>query len=282
MNVAIIGTGKMGSSLARGIASGSLQAVGAGRQNPKGRKPLRKIAKGMGENAELILCGRKGAKELARELGAREASAREAARKADVIIVAVKPKDVEGLLGEIKEELHGKLLLSVAAGLPESYFRKRVPKGCRIALAMPNLAVAHGKGATAYFARGRDAAPVARLLGRTGILIRVKDERLMDCAFISSSGIAFFFSAIGAMARAAERHGMERQDALLLAAAAAEGAGAMAREASAKELEKRVATKKGITEHGLKVLKKAGVKRHFHNAAHAVIREAKRRRKRNG
>jgi len=42
-----------------------------------------------------------------------------------------------------------------------------------------------------------------------------------------------------------------------------------------------VATEKGITLHGLRVLRKAKVQHKFHNAAHAVIREAKRRRKKN-
>lgn len=243
------------------------------------------IARGKG--AKLVLCDHSHAKAaaLARKTGAGVArTAKEAVEGADAIIIAVKPDATPALLEEIQKELGETLIISVVAGLPFSYFKKRVPRSCRVALIMPNLAVQIGKGATMYFAESRmDANEVEALLAPTGAVIRARRESDMDTAFLHSSGIAFFLAAIEGMAKAGERHGLSYGQALTLSAKAAEGAGALILEKGIRppELEKMVATKNGITFHGLRVLRKAKARRLFLRAAHAVMREAKKRRTRN-
>jgi len=260
MRVALIGTGRMGSALAIGIARGK---------------------------ANLVLCDHShaNAAALARKIGARAAkTAREAAAGADAVIIAVKPDAVGRLLEEMRLELGETLIISIAAGLPLSYFKKRVPKSCRIALAMPNLAAEVGKGTTMYFAQSHiDAREIEALLAPTGAVMRAKKEGDIDFAMLTGSGMAFFLAAIEGMARAGERHGLSYPRALTLSAKAAEGAGALVLEKNIRplELEKMIATKKGITLHGLRVLRKARTQRHFRRAAHAVMKEAKRRRKKN-
>ena len=260
MEVAILGTGKMGSALAVGIARGK---------------------------ANLILCDHShaNAAALARKIGARAAkTAREAVARADAIIIAVKPDAVGRLLEEIRMELGETLIISIAAGLPASYFRKRVPKSCRIALAMPNLAAQVGKGTTIYFAQSHmDAREIEALLAPTGAVIRAKKEGDIDFAMLTGSGMAFFLAAIEGMAKAGEKHGLSYLQALTLSAKAAEGAAALVLEKNIRplDLEKMIATKKGITLHGLRVLRRAKVKRHFHRAAHAVMKEAGKRRRKN-
>ncbi len=261
MRVAIIGVGKMGSALALGIARG--------------------------KGANLVLCDHShaNAAALARKIGVRAAkTAKEAAESADAVIIAVKPADAGKLLEEIRGRLGETLLISLVAGLPLSYFRKRVPKSCRVALIMPNLAVQVGKGATMYFAQsGLDAKEIEALLAPTGIFIRAKKESEMDTAFLHSSGIAFFLAAIEGMAEAGKRNSIPYSQALSLSAKAAEGAAALVLEKRIRplELEAMVSTKRGITMHGLRVLRKAKTKHHFHRAAHAVIKEAKKRRRKN-
>jgi len=261
MEVAILGTGKMGGALAVGIARGKA--------------------------ARLVLCDHSYAKAaaLARQTGARVAkSAKEAVEGADAIIIAVKPDVTGALLEEIRKELGETLIISIAAGLPLSYFKKRVPKSCRIALAMPNLAAEVGKGTTMYFAQSHiDAREIEALLAPTGAVIRARKEEDIDFAMLTGSGMAFFLAAIEGMAKAGESHGLTYPQALSLSAKAAEGAGALVLEKGIKplDLEKMVATEKGITLHGLRVLRKARTQHHFRRAAHAVIKEAKRRRKKN-
>lgn len=261
MRVAIVGVGKMGGALAVGIAR-------------KG-------------DANLVLCDHShaSAAALARKIGVRAAkTAKEAAAGADAIIIAVKPDAVGKLLEEIRMELGQTLILSIAAGLPISYFKKRVPKTCRIALAMPNLAAQVGKGTTVYFTQSDiDAKEIEALLAPTGAVIRAKSEEDVDFAMLTGSGMAFFLAAIEGMAEAGVRHNLSYSQALTLSAKAAEGAAALILEKGIKpmDLEKMVATKKGITMHGLNVLRKAKVKQHFHRAANAVISEAKRRKRKN-
>ncbi|MCX6771156.1 MAG: NAD(P)-binding domain-containing protein [Candidatus Micrarchaeota archaeon] len=269
MKVCILGVGKMGSALAMGIARG-----------PSG-------ATARGKGASLMLCDHSHAKAaaLARKTGAGVAkTAKEAVEGADAIIIAVKPDATAALLEEIRKELGETLIISVVAGLPLSYFKKRVPRSCRVALIMPNLAVQIGKGATMYFAESHmDANEIEALLAPTGLLMRAKKESDMDTAFLHSSGVAFFLAAIEGMAKAGERHGLAYSQALALSAKAAEGAGALVLEKGIRplEIEGMVSTQKGITMHGLRILREAKVRENFHRAAHAVIREAKRRRRKN-
>jgi len=261
MKIAILGTGKMGGALAVGISRGSA--------------------------ANLTLCDHSHAKAaaLARQTGAKVAkTAKEAAQGADAIIIAVKPDAAGALLEEIQKELGETLIISVVAGLPLSYFKKRVPRSCRVALIMSNLAVQIGKGTTMYYAQSHmDAHEIEALLAPTGAVIRARKEQDIDFAMLTGSGMAFFLSAIEGMAKAGEKHGLTYPQALTLSANAAEGASALVLEKGIKpmDLEKMVATEKGITMHGLRVLRKAKVQHHFHKAAHAVIKEAKKRRRKN-
>ena len=261
MKVCILGVGKMGSALAVGIARG--------------------------KGANLTLCDHSHAKAaaLARKTGAAVAkTAKEAVDGADVIIIAVKPDATAVLLEEIQKELGETLIISVVAGLPLSYYKKRVPRSCRVALIMSNLAVEIGKGTTMYFAESHmDAHEIEALLAPTGAIIRARKEEDIDFAMLTGSGMAFFLAAIERMAKAGERHGLTYAQALTLSANAAEGASALVLEKGIRplDLEKMVATKKGITLQGLQILRKARIKHHFHRAAHAVIMDAKRRRNKN-
>lgn len=260
MKIAILGAGKMGGALAIGIARE--------------------------KKAGIFVCdhSQEKAKRVAKACGGKAVGAKEATEKADIVIVAVKPDAVDGLLAQIASVLSGKLLLSIAAGIPIPYLKKKVPKNCRVAVAMPNLAVENGSGATVYFAKnGKDAKLIEKILSPTGIVIRAKTEDDVIFGMLTGSGIAFFYSAIEGMARAGVMHGMKYSDAILLAASAAKGAGSLVlhKKAEPMALEKMVATKKGVTLHGLRVLRKAKITRHFHRAAHAVILETKRRRKNN-
>ena len=261
MSICILGCGNMGGSLARGLAKGGAISPGG---------------------ILLFDHNRRKAALLAREIGARSAkSAPDAVRSSQLSIIAVKPFAVEGLLASIQNELRNKLALSIAAGITAGFIEKRTPRSCRVAVAMPNLAFSEGRGACLYFMGRRagkpDAKLLARLLSSGARAQRVAREKELVRAYIASSGIAFFFPAIEGLALAGMKKGMKRRDALALAAAAAEGAGALA--AGGKEpseLASMVATKKGTTVEGLKVLQKAGMKKAFTRAALASMGKAER------
>lgn len=258
--ICIIGCGNMGGSLAIGLAKG-------------GAVQLRDIL--------LFDHSVPKARQLARSTGARAAqSASQAVRWSDVVIVAVKPFAVEDLLAALGPQLAGKLLVSIAAGKTTRFLEARTPKKCRVAVAMPNIAMRTGRGVCYYFlgqrTNGEDAKTVHRLLSSAACAVRVRKESGISRAYIASSGIAFFYLAIEGMARAGQRKGMRRPEALALAARAAEGAGAMllATDREPDELAAMVATKKGTTVEGLKVLQRMRVKAAFMNATLASMRKA--------
>src|SRR3989338_4592805 len=172
MKLCIIGCGNMGSALAEGLAKG-----------------------GAIRPSDMLLFDRTAgkARTLARRIGAEaSANARQAVRQSDIAIMAVKPFAVEELLSGIGDELGGKLLLSVAAGITSSFIEKRTPASCRVAVAMPNLAMRVGKGASVYFAGKRtgakDAKTLGKLLSSAGLAIRARRERDLLAAYIASSG----------------------------------------------------------------------------------------------
>src|SRR4030042_1833080 len=213
MRVCIIGTGKMGSALATGLVRG------------RAMKPK-----------ELVLFDHdyKKARARAQKLGARAAkSAHGAARAAHVIVLAVKPDAVESALAGMRGALAGKLVVSIAAAVPLRFIELCIPKSARAAAAMPNIPMRVCRGMGVYClgrkATRRDAEILRKLFSSVGQVHEVKDERLLDAALITGSGNAFVYLIIDAMAKAGEKAGLSRRDALKLAASAAEGAGAMAR-----------------------------------------------------
>ena len=265
MRLCIIGTGKMGSALATGLAKGRTV------------KP---------KDILLVDSSFQKAKELAREIGVTACkTADEAVRKSQIVIIAVKPNAVDEVLLPLGGALEGKLLVSIAATIPLSFIEPRTPKSCRVALAMPNIAMQSCAGMCCYVLGKRcsasDAQLLQKLLSSAGYAMRLSRDSEIDNVYISSSGIAFFFMAIDSLARAAQQNGMERKQALRIAAAAAYGAGAMALSSGKEplELEGMVATKGGITAEGLKVLRKERVPQAFFSAAKTCIAKVKRLRK---
>lgn len=265
MKLCIIGTGKMGGSLASGLAKG-------GAISPK--------------DIVLVDYSFRKAREAALRIGATaRRTAAEGVREAKVVIIAVKPDVVDEVLRQLGKGLSGKLLVSVAATIPFSFIESRTPRSCRVALVMPNIAMQSGAGMCGYVLGKRcgpsDGRLLQGLLSSAGYAMRLERESDLDSVYVSSSGIAFFFMAIDSLARAARQNGMERRQAFTLAAAAAYGAGAMALESGKEplELEEMVATKGGITADGLKVLREKGVSQAFLHAARKCIAKVKRLRK---
>jgi pyrroline-5-carboxylate reductase len=73
----------------------------------------------------------------------------EAAGKADIVFICVKPGDVGGILNEIQNEISGKFVISTAAIIPLDFYRKAVPEA-RFVRTMPNVAAFVGESFTAY------------------------------------------------------------------------------------------------------------------------------------
>lgn len=194
-------------------------------------------------------------------------SIEEVALKARVIILAVKPYQMEEVLTELKPVLGADhLLVSVAAGISSEFIRKHSGETIKVIRVMPNTPAFVGEGMTALckgkMALDEDillASDLFSSIGRVAIL----DEIQMDAATaLSGSGPAYMFHILDALAEGGVQCGLSRDEALLLGAQTMIGAAKMvlSGQKSPEQLKQEVTTPGGTTEAGLKVMDEMNIK----------------------
>lgn len=206
----------------------------------------------------------------------------EAAARADVVLVAVKPNVVGAVLDEIASALRGgALVVSVAAGLPIAFYEQRLPAGTPVVRVMPNTPAVVGKGASAI-AGGTHATEghlvlVEKLLAATGLVVRVAEKDLDAVTAISGSGPAYAFYLVDAMAEAGVLLGLTRDLATRLAVATVEGAAALAAQSGDHPvvLRERVSSPGGTTVAAVAELDAHGVRAGVVAAARAAAERSR-------
>jgi pyrroline-5-carboxylate reductase len=214
----------------------------------------------------------------------------EAVSEADVMILAVKPKDVDTVLASVKnafsEQLEAgyegatRMLLTVVAGLPTAFYERRLGP-VPVVRAMPNTPAQIGLGMTAISAGAQaeevDLALAERLLEASGEVIRVPEKDQDAVSAISGSGPAYIFAVIDAMAEAGVMLGLKRDIAVKLAAQTVLGSGKMAMNGMEavpvvppSTLREQVTSPGGTTARALFELDKAGLRAGFIAAAQAA------------
>ena len=191
-------------------------------------------------------------------------SANEACEYADIIILSVKPHIVWDVLGQIKDNIKNKTLVSVAAGVTISSISEKLHSETKIIRAMPNTPALVNKGMTAITASTNTDANVLEtvkdIFQCVGEVI-VLPENLFDAVTgLSGSGPAFVFTFIQALADAAVKLGIPRKEALLLASQTVMGSAAMVVEKLENPISLRdnVASPGGTTIDGIYVLEERG------------------------
>lgn len=153
----------------------------------------------------------------------------DAAKGADIIVIAVKPQVVEEVVREIASHLGPKqLIISVAASVPTSMIEKNLSANVPVIRAMPNTPCIMGAGMTAIcrgkYATNSDIALTSRLFDVVGRTV-VVDEKHMDAVTaLSASGPAYIYIILESLAEAGVKVGLPRDIATLLAAQTALGA----------------------------------------------------------
>lgn len=202
--------------------------------------------------------------------------------ESDVIILAVRPREVKPLLESIRDGLTERhLLISIAAGVSTSFIRGMLGKDLRIVRAMPNNPCTIGEGMIALTASSKASPEDLRLAGEifssVGMVTMV-EERLFDAVTgLSGSGPAYVYLVIEAMADAGVRMGLSKELAIRLAAQTTLGSAKMVLETKEHpaKLRDQVATPQGTTVEGLYELEKAGIRAAFMNAIERATRRAK-------
>jgi pyrroline-5-carboxylate reductase len=244
IKLGFIGAGHMATALAQGLVARRVM------------RPGQMLAADIDARARRRFSRATGAKTCA-DLG-------EVMATAPAVVLAVKPQSVPAVLERIGAAAdgarpgEGKLIISIAAGIPLATLEKGLP-GARVIRVMPNAPAMVGQGMAAL-ARGRRARPAdltfaRQLFAAVGEVAMLKDEGLLDAVTaLSGSGPAYVYLFIKALAEAACAEGLSASQALAMALQTVRGAEAQMRQAklAPDELIRMVASPGGTTEAALR------------------------------
>jgi pyrroline-5-carboxylate reductase len=228
---------------------------------------------------------------------------RDAVDTANYVIVAVKPADVQNVIGDIVEAASKaesnaaeQVFVTVAAGVNTAYYENKLPAGSPVIRVMPNAPVVVGGGVSAL-APGRFATPdhlkaVSAIFDAVGGVLTVPESQLDAVTAVSGSGPAYFFLMVEALVDAGVAAGLSRSVATDLVAQTMAGSAAMllerldhaepagdaamgtALDTTAAQLRATVTSPGGTTAAGLRELERGGLRAAVADAVEAAKRRS--------
>ena len=205
-------------------------------------------------------------------------------KKSDVIILAVKPQDVNALLRDMVSPIAGKLLISICAGISTQRLQRCLGK-VSVVRVMPNMPAQILQGISAIslgkYATTRDKKVAVSIFSCIGDVVEV-EEKLMDAVTaISGSGPAYFFHLTENLIDTAKELGIPEPIAQRLAIKTALGSAMLMGQAKENPqiLRGRVTSKGGTTEAAFNVFRRKGLDKILALAFKAAARRSKQLRK---
>lgn len=258
--IGVVGGGKMGGALIEGMISGGLITASALTVADTDEKRLGELAKAYGVSIT--------------------ADNREAVQGADLVILSVKPQNMEEVLSGLAGAASSALFISIAAGIATVFIEERLGEGVRVVRVMPNLPALIGEGAAALapgaFATKADLELARQIFTAVGIAVEV-EESLMDAVTgLSGSGPGYAFLIVEALVDAGVRMGLTGDVALKLSAQSLLGAAKLCLrgEKPPAELREMVTSPGGTTLAGLKVLGEGRLRETLIAAVEAATRRS--------
>jgi pyrroline-5-carboxylate reductase len=260
--IAILGGGRIGEALLSGL-----------------------LSSGWREPSEVAVTSRREERvaELRERYGA-EATLDNAAAVADagVVVVAVKPQDIDALLGEIGGRLTTEqTLVSIAAAIPTAHIEERIADGVPVVRAMPNspATVHEGMAGICAGAHAGDEqlALAEELLSHLGRVVRAPESWMDAITAVSGSGPAYFALLAEAMIEAGILLGLSREVSTTLVVQTMFGTAKQLRDLGMHpvELRESVTSPGGTTIAAIRELEQAGVRAAFLNAIQAAMDRAR-------
>ncbi|MCX6989197.1 MAG: pyrroline-5-carboxylate reductase [Chlamydiae bacterium] len=237
MKIAIIGCGVMGSAFARVLSKNHTLFLSS--QNPQ------KLTS------------------FAQELGASVGDSLSICKQADLIILAVKPKDVKQAAEQISASCLGKLIVSMVAGITTSSLQLLVPSA-KVIRIMPNLAISFGKGVVGVV---DPSDPILQkmllgLLESMGLVYFMPETKMDAFTALCGSSPAFILLMIEAMMEGGVALGFTVDDAKQLVVQSFAGAIALMQHTDTHPatLQMQIASPGGTTIAGLNEMELQGVR----------------------
>jgi pyrroline-5-carboxylate reductase len=227
----------------------------------------------------------------------------DAVENATFVVVAVKPADVESLMGQLARAAGAaegdsaeQVFVTVAAGITLTYFESKLPAGTPVVRAMPNAAAVVGAGVTALatgrFVTAPQLEEVSALFDAVGGVLTVPESQMDAVTALSGSGPAYFLLMVEALVDAGVAAGLGREVATDLTAQTMAGSAALLLErldqgpetaggealggradTTAAQLRATVTSPGGTTAAALRELERGGLR----TAVDAAVQAAKRR-----
>ncbi|MGC9086831.1 MAG: pyrroline-5-carboxylate reductase [Thermoproteota archaeon] len=186
--IAILGAGKMGKAMASSLKTFDDYEICA---TARSKETIEEIKK----------------------LGVKALSNIEATEECEVIIVSVKPSQLEQVLKEVSQYLTNKIVISIVAGVPIKWIEKHT-KDCYVYRAMPNINIVSNRAITALSTNNNDEEKrktVESIFRKMGEVVWV-EERLIDVfTALSGSGPAFVCEIINAFVMAGIACGLPKE-----------------------------------------------------------------------
>jgi pyrroline-5-carboxylate reductase len=256
--IAIVGAGKIGEALLAGL-----------------------LSSGWREPQDLVASTRRQerADELKERHGVEATTANgRAVAGAAVIVIAVKPQDIDTLLGEIGGGLAPEqTVLSIAAAVPTARIERQIAPGVPVVRAMPNTPSTVHEGIAGLCAgahAGDEHLALAEdVLSHLGRVVRVPESAMDAVTAVSGSGPAYFALLAEAMIEAGILLGLSREISTQLVVQTMLGTAKQLRDEKMHpvELREMVTSPGGTTIAAIRELEQAGVRAAFLNAIQAAM-----------
>ena len=191
-------------------------------------------------------------------------SNREAVQKSDVVIVAVKPYHIEGVLQEVKPDLNAEIIfISIVAGVGIEELTRMAGDTISVFRVMPNTAIALQESLTCISSNGNKNEHkdyVVELFNKLGKTVEIPEELMAAATVLSSCGIAYALRYIRAAMQGGIEIGFGAEMAQFITAQTVKGATELILQTGhhpEREIDK-VTTPRGVTITGLNEMEHKG------------------------
>ena len=221
---------------------------------------------------------------MAKEMGVGVLDSLEDMAEDEVVLLAVKPQDMDAALDQLKDKLKDNaLLVSIAAGVTLARLKEKSGHEAVVRV-MPNTPALVGQGASGFIASGgvgeEQRKVVKIMLESFGMAIELTNEDQIDMVTaLSGSGPAYVFYFLEALIGGATNLGLSEEDALKLAIQTMAGGAELAKSVEGlsglEQLRSNVTSKGGTTEQAIAKFDEAQLKNIVAEAMKAAYDRAK-------
>jgi pyrroline-5-carboxylate reductase len=190
---------------------------------------------------------------------------KEAVKNSDIIIFTVQPSQFDSILDDINEVLNDKhVLISAITGFSIGRMEDKLDTKYPIIRSMPNTAISVGKSMTCLCSNvaGEKRIAIAEaIFNGLGTTIKIEEDRMQAATVICASGIAFWMRLIRATTQGGVQMGFDADESMQMSMHTALGAASLLIETNShpeKEIDK-VTTPKGCTITGLNEMEHQGL-----------------------